>query len=178
MGSLQPPPLTLLKLVGMNVGQWFQDTWNKLKNLQTQSNAALYVSGLTPKNGSPDGSDITWSACTVWYNGTAYPISAGNTTGGALLVWWNVGDTTFSSGNSFTPGPTVFGILTNNLGTADIVWNKPGAGSLQASVMNIQPSLYNGPNGVMFTDVVFISTPGTGVSWAAGNVYYKGVRYS
>lgn len=100
MSSLQPPPLPLLKMVGATIGIRFQDTWNKLKNLQTQSNTALYVSGMKLSNATPDGSDISWSSCTVYYQSAAYPIAAGNTTGGALLVWWVVGRSTFSSGNS------------------------------------------------------------------------------
>ncbi len=55
------------------------------------------------------------------------------TTGGATLVWWSVGDATFSSGNSYTPGPLVFAIATNNQGTADTTWNKVGAESIQES---------------------------------------------
>lgn len=176
MSSLQPPPLPLLKMVGATIALWFQDTWNKLKNLQTSASTALYISGLTIQNNTPSGASISWSACTVWYNGAAYQIAAGSTN--ALMVWWTVGATTFSSGSTFTPGPTTFGILSNNQGTADTIWNKVGSAAVQASNVNLQAALYNGPNGVMFTDVVFTDNPGTGVNWSGGTVYYKGRKYA
>lgn len=133
MSALQPPPSILSQLFGLAVFQWFHDTWNKLKTLQTQTNSAIYISGLKFTNGSPDGGDIAWTACIVSVNGADYSISAGNTTGGAMLVWWTVGDASFSSGNAYTPSPTTYGIATNTLGVADTTWDKVGANSIQDS---------------------------------------------
>jgi hypothetical protein len=93
----------------------------------------ILVDGLTLTNNSPTSGNVAWSACTVYYKGTAYAISAGNTTGGNKLVYWTVGGSTFSSANSFTPGPTVFTIATNNAGASDTAWNKVGAVSVQAA---------------------------------------------
>ena len=174
--SLQPPPPGLLAKLGIAFGQWFQDTWKKLSNLQNSTGTGLYISGLTIQNNTPSGAFISWSACTVWLNGTPYPIAAGSSN--SLVVWWNVGDTTFTTGSGFTSSPTTFGILSNNQGTADTIYNKVGAASVQADQTNLQPNLYNGPGGAMFTDVVFTSNPGTGVTWAAGNLYYKGNKYA
>lgn len=111
---------------------WMQDLWNKLKGTQAQVNSGLQVVGLAFQNNTPAGGQISWSACTVYYNGTAYPIAAG-TSGTDALIWWNVGDASFSSGNSFTPSPTTFPILTNVAGTADSTWSKVGAASIQES---------------------------------------------
>jgi hypothetical protein len=111
---------------------WMQDLWNKLKGTQSQVNSGLQVVGLAFQNNTPVGGQISWSACTVYYNGTAYPIAAG-TSGTDALVWWNVGDKVFSSGASFTPSPTTFPILTNVAGTTDLTWFKVGASSIQPS---------------------------------------------
>lgn len=93
----------------------------------------LSITGLTFTNNSPSAGNIAWTACTVWYNGQAYGISAGNTSAGEKLVWWVVGETSFRFGNSFTPNITTFDIATNVGGTADNNWSKIGANGIQSS---------------------------------------------
>ena len=129
---LQPPPIQSTGRLAWL--QWLQDTWNKLKNLQTQSGGGgIYITGLTLQNNKPSGGNIAWSSFTLWYNNTPYQISAGNTSAGEMLAWWNVGDTSLSIGNSFTPSPTIFEIFTNTQGTADTTYQKVGANSVQDS---------------------------------------------
>lgn len=175
--AIEPAPAAVKKLFG-SAWQWLVATLKSINNTQTQVNAAFYITGLTIKNNTPDGTDISWSACTVWYNGTPYAVAAGNTTGGALLVWWSVtSPNAFQTGSSFLPAAGTYGVMANQQGTADVLWNKLGAGGVQSGHLGIESALYNGPSGVMFTDVVWTSTPGTGVSWSSGNVWYKGIRY-
>jgi len=112
--------------------KWLADTLKKISTTQTQVNAAIQVVGLTVQNNTPGGGQISWSACTVFYNGTAYAIAAGSAATDAL-VWWNVGDAVFSHGNSYTPSPTLFPVLTNTAGTGDTTWQKVGANSIQSS---------------------------------------------
>jgi len=112
--------------------KWLVDTLKKVTVVQQQVNSAIQVVGMTVTNNSPTGGKIAWSACTVYLNGTAYPIAAGNS-GTDPFVWWVSGASTFSHGTSYTPGPTIYPILTNVAGTADLTWNKVGASSIQAA---------------------------------------------
>jgi hypothetical protein len=130
--TIQPPPSSLQGILG-SAYKWLVDTINKIQNIGTQATAALEVVGLTLRNNQPDGNDITWGAFTIWYQGVPYAIAAGNTTGGALFAYWNVGDAALTVANSFTPSPTTFPILTNVAGTADTTWDKVGASSIQTS---------------------------------------------
>jgi hypothetical protein len=124
--------------------KWLVDTIHKISNTQAAVNASLFVSGLTVRSNTPTGGNIAWSACTVWYQGTPYPISAGNTAAAEMFVYWTVGATAFSMGNSYVPGPTTFAILTNNQGTVDTAWDKVAVNSVQASqvVGNLLPPGY------------------------------------
>lgn len=90
-----------------------------------------FVAGLTLTNSSPTATAVTWSACTITYQGTEYNISGGNTTD--RFIWWVAGASTFSSGASFTPSTAVFLILTNTSGTGDTAWNKLAYGGVQRS---------------------------------------------
>jgi len=97
----------------------------------------IIVSGLTLTSNSPSAGKIAWSACTVYYNGTAYAISSGNTSSTThTQITWTVAAGTFASATIFTPGPTIFQIATNSGGTYDEVWDKPGNLSVQRSNLN------------------------------------------
>src|SRR5579864_1357341 len=135
MSLIQPPSRDLLAKLTVAEMLWFQDLWNKLHTTQQQTNSALQVVGMTIQNNTPSGGQISWSACTLYYNGTAYPISAGNS-GTNQFVWWVVGSNSFTSGNSFVPGPTIFPVLTNVAGVADITWPKLGAGAVRGAHTN------------------------------------------
>jgi hypothetical protein len=157
--------------------KWLVDTLNKVSTTQTQTNSALQVVGMTVTNNSPSGGQISWSACTVYYNGAAYPIAAGSA-GTNQFVWWVVGAAAFSSGNTFTPGPTVFPVLTNVQGSGDLAWNKIGSAAVTASHLNVGQVLI-GPKGILdLTNISYTSTPGTKVSWTAGQATYKNVIYN
>jgi hypothetical protein len=91
------------------------------------------VVGMTLTNNNPSAGNISWSACTVYYNGTTYPISAGNTTATSQnSIYWTVGGTTLTPTAAFAPGPNIFLIATNTGGTADTAWNKQAANSIVA----------------------------------------------
>lgn len=176
------PPQFLQKLeeLGKGLSVWWQRFFNSLNTTQSQVNSAIQVVGLTVTNNSPGGGQIAWSACTVYYNGAAYSIAAGNSSTNQF-VWWVVGASTFSSGNTFTPGPTIFPILTNTAGTSDLTWNKVGAGSIKGAHLGLSAGIYNGPNGVLTLDGVTFTDGqpvSTSVQWSAGLVTYQGVSYS
>ena len=89
----------------------------------------IIIAGMTVTNNSPSAGRIAWSAFSLYYNGTAYSISSGDT---ALMhAYWTVGNTSLTAANSFTPGPTIFEILTNSAGVHDEVWDKLGNTQLQ-----------------------------------------------
>jgi hypothetical protein len=85
----------------------------------------VIVVGMTLTDNSPGAGRVAWSACTVYYDGTAYSISSGSTASSAERhIYWTVGGTSFTSAASFSPGPTIFPIATSDSGTSDIAWNK------------------------------------------------------
>jgi hypothetical protein len=90
----------------------------------------IIVNGLTL---GTSGSNVTWSACTVYFDGAAYSISSGATTGGNKFIYWVVGSGSFTEAGSFTPGSSVFLIATNTSGTPDVAWNKLAYSSIQES---------------------------------------------
>lgn len=100
----------------------------------------IVVVGMTLTNNSPSAGDLAWSACTVYYNGTAYAVAGGNTSD--RFVYWTVGAGTFSHAASFAPDKTTFAVATNVAGTGDTAWNKLGAKGVQRS--NLAFSLLNG----------------------------------
>ena len=170
--ALQPPPGSWVTIIGASLYKWLVKLVHDLSTVQTATNGALFISGLTLQNNTPSGGNICWSACTLYYQGIAYAIAASNTAAGELFVTWTVGASTFTIGNSYTPGPTVFPILTNNQGTADVTWDKVGAAAVQASQMN--DSTIN-VQGLVLTN----NSPGAGnVAWTACTVYYQGNSYA
>lgn len=94
----------------------------------------IVVSGMTLTSNSPGAGSIAWSACTVYYNGTAYAVSGSNTS--SAYVYWTVGGSTFTTGASYTPSSTVFLVATNNGGTADTAWNKVASKHIQEANLN------------------------------------------
>jgi hypothetical protein len=81
--------------------------------------------GLTVTNNSPGAGSIAWNAHTIVYAGTSYSITGNNTSN--TFVWWNVGNTSLSSGSSYTPQAARFLYLTNSSGTHDTAYNKNAA---------------------------------------------------
>jgi hypothetical protein len=87
----------------------------------------IYVSGLTL---GTSGSNVTWSACTLYYDGTAYSISSGSTSSGHKFIYWvgphgvTPGSTSFSEADSYASNEYTFLIATNSDGTPDVAWNK------------------------------------------------------
>jgi hypothetical protein len=139
----------------------------------------ILVGGLTLTNNSPSAGNIAWSSCTVYYDGSAYAVSSGNTTSGHGFVYWTVGSGTFTEAATFTPGSTTFLIATNTAGAADVAWNKLASGGVVASHLNL-PTTLVGPNGSLTVSVTFTNnSPGAGsVGWGAGTVTYRGVTYN
>jgi hypothetical protein len=141
----------------------------------------IIVAGMTLTNNSPSANKIAWSACSVYYDGTAYSVSSGNSGANTeQYVYWTVGGGSFTSAASFTPSATVFLIATNAGGVADVAWNKIAAGGIVSSHMNLA-SLLDGPNGTLSVSglVLTDNSPGAGsVAWTASTVVYKGVTYA
>lgn len=90
--------------------------------------------GLTVTNNSPSSGRVAWNAHSIIYAGTAYAITASDTAN--ALIWWNVGDTTLSSGSSYTPQAGRFLMLTNASGTNDTAWNKNASSGIVRSHLN------------------------------------------
>lgn len=118
--------------------QMLQDQIDSLKQILGLSPSVsainfplLIITDLQFTNNSPGAGRISWTACTIYYNGNIYGISAGNCLSTDTLVWWVVGESSFRSGTAFTPNQTTFPIATNTSGTADIAYNKIGANSIQ-----------------------------------------------
>jgi hypothetical protein len=136
-GLTDPRQIATLMMENLEALQDQMQSFQKLLGLpptvKTINLPILLVTNLTLTSNSLTAGNISWSACTVWYNGIPYGIAAGNTAAGESLVWWTVGATTFSFGNSFTVNATTFPIATNTAGTADLTWNKVGANSIQES---------------------------------------------
>lgn len=92
----------------------------------------LIVAGLTITNNSPTAGKIAWSSFQIFYDGTAYTISSGNTASvNDVQVYWTVGGTTVTSAPSFVPAKTIFGIMTNTGGIGDEVWDKLALSGVQ-----------------------------------------------
>ena len=150
-------------------------------SLTNPSNVGIQVVGLTLTNNSPGAGNLAWSACTVYYNGTAYSIAAGNTGAtGDQQIYWTVGNGTFSHANRFAPTINVFGIATNVFGVGDTTWNK--IGSLGVQGQHLYPVLtFDGRNGsLVISNVTFSdnSPTATNVAWSACQATYQGVTYS
>lgn len=89
------------------------------------------VVGLVLTNNSPSAGKVAWSACTVVYQGVEYAITGNNSI--SPLIWWVVGNSTFTAGDSFTPASNIFLIATNTGGVADTAWNKIANQGVQRS---------------------------------------------
>jgi hypothetical protein len=84
--------------------------------------AQIFIEGLTWTDNSPSTGYVSWSACTVYYQGTAYSISAGSTN--QKYIYWNVGSTTFTASNTKPDwAETRFMIAINDNGYHKTVWN-------------------------------------------------------
>src|SRR5579871_858656 len=145
---------------------------------------AILVDGLTLTSNSPSAGDVAWSVCTVYWNGTAYTILAGNTS--SPFVIWNTGSGSFTGTSSYTPSTNIYLIATNVSGTGDTAWNKVAnshitsshvlSGSLTGSSLNLG-TLAVGPNGSATFDgfTWTANSPSAGdIAYSAGTVSYKG----
>ena len=133
----------------------------------------IHIIGLTLTNNAPTAGKITWSACRVVYDGVVTNIPTGNTI--SKFVYWDVGDSTFTTADSFTPQIDRFLIATNDAGVADEAWNKiAGKGVQKSNIMfslleGFQPEGYDSAtvdlSSVASTQVVVDTTgsPGAGV---------------
>jgi hypothetical protein len=173
-GNSYPPSPTIYPILTNNAGS-ADVTWNKIGAFVVQpaqiADATINVVGLSLTNNSPSPGNVAWSACTLYYNGIAYSISAGNTVSGGQFITWTAGNTTFTESGGYSPGPTVFGIATNTGGTADITWNKIGAFAVQpAHIADATVNIF----GLSLTN----NSPSAGnVAWSACTVFYQGVAY-
>jgi hypothetical protein len=153
----------------------------------------VLLAGLTLTNNSPAAGRVSWSACTVYYQGTAYNIASGNTPSSAeKFITWTVGDTSFVAASTFTPGPNVFLIATNVSGSGDTAWNKIARSSitgdlvdvpaLQSAILtagSINTSMLNLYNVLVVGLTLTDNSPAAGrVAWSACTVYHQGVGYS
>jgi hypothetical protein len=134
--AIQPAPQPLIQILGLGVYKWLANLIHQLSGMQSQTDSSIFVSGLTTQNNFPSAGNIAWSAHTIWFQGVPFAISAGNTFNQSQYVWWVVGQNQLTSGASFTPGVTVYPILTNVAGTADTTWNKLGAFLVQPAHVN------------------------------------------
>ena len=100
----------------------------------------LNVLDLVLTNDTPTAGKITWSACRVVYDGVVTNVPTGNTI--SKFVYWDVGDSTFTTADSFTPQIDRFLVATNDAGVADEAWNKIAGKGVQKS--NIMFSLLEG----------------------------------
>ena len=123
----------------------------------------VIVENMTLTNNSPSSGNVAWSSCTVYYAGTAYTIASGNTTSGHKLIYWTVGNTSFSEADTFAPAANVFLIATNTSGTADVAWNKLASRGIQES---------NLVNGLLVGNQIQGVVTATGITQLAGTTYY------
>ena len=107
----------------------------------------LNVLDLVLTNNAPTAGKITWSACRVVYDGVVTNIPTGNTID--KFVYWDVGDSTFTTADSFTPQIDRFLVATNDNGVADEAWNKIAGKAIQKSnimfslLESLQPTAYD-----------------------------------
>jgi hypothetical protein len=157
----------------------------------------IIVDGMTLSNNNPSAGSIAWSSCQVFYAGTSYNISAGNTS--HKFVYWDVGDSSFSTTDTFVPQTGRYQIATNTSGVADEAWSKIAAGAVvDANILSVQAAKINGQlvagqiataaidatkvnlktlilTGLVLTD----NSPAAGrVAWSACTVFFNGSSYS
>lgn len=83
--------------------------------------------GLAFANNSPGAGSVAWGGFTIYWNGIAYPITAGNSA--SAILYWNAGDATLTGTTvaAYTPQTNRFVIGTNVSGTATESWNTLGS---------------------------------------------------
>jgi len=84
--------------------------------------AAIYLTGLVLTDNSPSAGYVAWSACTLYYEGVAYAIAAGNTN--LAYIYWTKPNTAFTV--SATKPAWVanrYMIIFNSSGAAILLWN-------------------------------------------------------
>jgi hypothetical protein len=84
--------------------------------------ASIYLTGLVLTNNSPSAGYVAWSACTLYYEGVAYAIAAGNTN--LAYIYWTKPNTVFTAASAKPAWATDrYMIIYNNTGTAILLWN-------------------------------------------------------
>lgn len=83
---------------------------------------SIFIDGLSITDNSPSAGYVSWSACTLQYEGTSYSISSGNTN--LKYIYWDKPNTTFSASNTKPSWQADrYMIAINEGGTHTIVWN-------------------------------------------------------
>ncbi len=93
-----------------------------------QISGLLFIAGAVWSNNTPIAGDVSWSACTVVYNGVQYAIVAGNSN--LKYIYWQQGvlNTQFQASNVFPVlGDNDFLIAVNNAGIHELIWNQAKA---------------------------------------------------
>lgn len=100
------------------------DITNFAVGLTQQYNATIALAGFTWTDNSPSAGLIAWSAGTIYYQGVAYAIVAGNTANGYVYFAPGVSTTVLQTSVS-NPALTdaQFMVATNVGGTHDLAWN-------------------------------------------------------
>ncbi|MEM4720532.1 MAG: phage tail protein [Candidatus Methanomethylicaceae archaeon] len=84
--------------------------------------AQIFVEALTVSNNSPSSGYVSWTSHTIYYQGTGYSISSGNTNN--KYIYWDVGNTTLTASNTKPSwSATRFMILINDKGLHRLAWN-------------------------------------------------------
>lgn len=93
-------------------------------DLTKQYNATIALAGAVWTDNSPGAGQIAWNAHTLYWQGTAYSIAAGNTSNGYIVFAPLVSATNYQS-SSPLPGltDTQFIVATNVGGVHDLAWN-------------------------------------------------------
>lgn len=83
--------------------------------------------GLSFTNNSPGAGSVAWAAFTLYWNGTGYPITAGNSS--SAILYWEPSNSVLTGATvaAYTPQTNRFVIGTNVSGTATETWNTLGS---------------------------------------------------
>ena len=110
------PLLEFPELIGTDDIEDFAITASKI------STKIPILTGDSWTDNSPSSGYVAWNAHTLYYNGVAYSISAGNTNK-KYIYWLNAGTSYTTSDTNPTLGDGDFVIAVNISGTHDLAWN-------------------------------------------------------
>lgn len=135
----------------------------------------IIIPNLTISDNTPGAGSVSLTSCLLYYNGNSYAISALATTD--MFIWWDVGNTTFSHGATFTPQPNRFMIVTNTAGIHDESWNKVGTASIEESHLSFPLNSPYKPLTIDALTQTLNTTTGTDVFTDIVNVSEDGIFY-